>query len=114
MAGGSLACGGYFSLPHRQSACLEEQALVGGGLCSEVRRLERAHLSSSGLDDELWSRRQDLQDFSVAASAGPEGAPMVPLILALSRLAAQRDAQIAANGVPVGQEGAVGQMERLG
>ena len=44
------------------------------------------------LETELWSRRQDRRDAMMADDAVPADALLVPLILALARLGAQRDA----------------------
>ncbi len=44
------------------------------------------------LDEELWRRRQDRRDVTAVHAVTPDDAPLVPLVLALARLAAQRDA----------------------
>lgn len=44
------------------------------------------------LDTELWSRRQDRRDVVMAGEVSADDAPLVPLLLALARLCAQRDA----------------------
>lgn len=46
-----------------------------------------------GLDAGLWSRRQDRHDHDRIAELPCEDAAVAPLILALARLAAQRDAR---------------------
>jgi hypothetical protein len=44
------------------------------------------------LNDALWSRRQDRRDATLAADAEADDLLLMPLVLALARLAAQRDA----------------------
>lgn len=52
----------------------------------------------SALDLELWKRRQLRLDQAQAAAFPPEDAELIPLVLSLARLAAQRDAKLVAEG----------------
>lgn len=47
-----------------------------------------------GLDAALWGRRHRRRDLAQSAALSPEDATIVPLVLSLARLAAQRDARL--------------------
>lgn len=49
-------------------------------------------LQDQQLDHELWRRRQNEREGALAATVRQKDAPLLPLALALARLAAQRDA----------------------
>ncbi len=51
---------------------------------------------SSTLDRELWVRRHDRRELELIASLPDDVRPLAPLVLALARLAAQRDAAVIA------------------
>ena len=52
---------------------------------------------ASVLESELWHRRQDRREAALTALMSKEDADLAPLIMALARLAAQRDARATTN-----------------
>lgn len=50
---------------------------------------------SAVLDRELWQRRNDRRETQLTASMPQADAMLAPLVLALARLAAQRDSRVA-------------------
>lgn len=108
----NAACRKPPSLPQKLDR-IENSTLGVGDSRSEMRRSERAHLSVASLDDELWSRRQAGRDLMAASNVGAECAPLVPLVMALARLAAQRDAEVAAERANDDWQHTVEETERL-
>jgi hypothetical protein len=65
---------------------------VGGDVAQLDLFAVRQHPESI-LDRELWRRRQDRREACLAGDLGNKDAMLLPLVLALARLAAQRDAR---------------------
>ena len=55
-----------------------------------------AGASQSALDRELWMRRHDRRELELIEGLPDDVRPLAPLVLALARLAAQRDAAVIA------------------
>jgi len=87
------------------SGGVSERSVQPGSVHDEQedpRQLDLFHgrRGPSGLDGALWSRRQSRHDCAVIQDVHAEDVLLVPLVLALARLSAQRDARIIGVGRP--------------